>query len=148
MFAKQKSITINASPEMVYDYVSDIGRHAEWAKHKLVVRKMADGRYETSTEVFHLEPRSVLEVETEDRPRRFTFIANDSIAGRYRWSFDITAADGGSKVVYGLERLDATLAVKLVQPWLLWPTDGRGGVVTGLANIKHNLESKSAEIKA
>jgi hypothetical protein len=143
MFAKLKTVTIDASPEAVYDYVSDISRHAEWAKHKLVIRKVGEGRYESSTEVLHLEPRSVLEVETTDRPRRFSFISNDSIAGRYRWYFDISPEGTGSKVDYGLERLEAPLAVKLLQPWLMWPADGRGGVVTGLANIKRNLEARA-----
>jgi hypothetical protein len=144
MFVKRKTITIDASPEAVYDYVSDISRHSEWARHKLIIRKLDDGRFETSTEVMHLEPRSVLEVETADRPRRFSFFANDSIAGKYRWHFDITREGKGSRVEYGLERLDASLTVKLVQPWLLWPMDGRGGVITGLANIKRNLEAQGA----
>ncbi len=144
MFVKRKTITINASPEAVYDYVSDISRHTEWARHKLIIRKVGEGRYESSTEVMHLEPRSVLEVETRDRPRRFSFFSNDSIAGKYRWHFDIAREGQGSKVEYGLERLNASLTVKLIQPWLLWPMDGRGGVMTGLANIKRNLEAQAA----
>jgi Polyketide cyclase / dehydrase and lipid transport len=148
MFAKQKTIMIDASPEAVYDYVSDISRHSEWAKHPLVIQKLGDGRFASSTEVLHLEPKSVLEVETTDRPRRFSFISNDSIAGRYRWYFDISPAGTGSKVNYGLERLAAPLAVKLLQPWLMWPVDGRGGVVTGLANIKRNLEAQTTSAAA
>ena len=144
MFVKRKTITIDAPPEAVYDYVSDISRHTEWARHKLVIRKVGEGRYESSTEVMHLEPRSVLEVETRDRPRRFSFFSNDSIAGKYRWHFDITREGKGSKVEYGLERLNASLTVKLIQPWLLWPIDGREGVMTGLANIKRNLEAHAA----
>jgi uncharacterized protein YndB with AHSA1/START domain len=144
MFVKQKTITIEVPPEAVYDYVSDISRHTEWARHNLIIRKVGEGRYESSTEVMHLEPKSVLVVETTDRPRRFSFISNDSIAGKYRWYFDITGVGKGSKVTYGLERLEASLTVKLVQPWLLWPIDGRGGVMTGLANIKRNLEADAA----
>ncbi|HEX3509347.1 MAG TPA: SRPBCC family protein [Candidatus Dormibacteraeota bacterium] len=148
MFAKQKTIAIDVSPEAVYDYVSDIGRHPEWARHRLVVSRVGEGRYESRAEVFHLEPHSVLEVETTDRPRRFSFFSNDSIAGRYRWYFDISPDGSGSRVNYGLERLSASLAVKLLQPWLLWPTDGRGGVVTGLANIKRRLEAEAAPAAA
>jgi Polyketide cyclase / dehydrase and lipid transport len=144
MFVKRKTITIDASPEAVYDYVSDISRHPEWARHKLIMRKIGDGRFESSAEVMHLEPRSVLEVETTDRPRRFSFFSNDSIAGRYRWYFDITREGKGSRVEYGLERLSASLTVKLLQPWLMWPIDGRGGVITGLANIKRNVEAQAA----
>ena len=32
MFVKRKTITIDAPPEAVYDYVSDISRHTEWAR--------------------------------------------------------------------------------------------------------------------
>ena len=37
MFVKRKTITIDAPPEAVYDYVSDISRHTEWARHKLII---------------------------------------------------------------------------------------------------------------
>jgi hypothetical protein len=31
--------------------------------------------------------------------------------------------------------------VRLVQPWLLWPMDGRVGVLVGLSNIKRAVEA-------
>jgi hypothetical protein len=139
-FVKEETITIKASPEAVYDYVSDISRHPEWAFHKLTMKKVGDGRFESSTEVMHLEPRSVLTVETTNRPGRFSFISQDSVAGTYRWYFDISPVAEGSRLNYGLERLKARLWVQLVQPWLLWPTDGRKGVLGALANIKRNIE--------
>lgn len=145
MFAKEKTITIAAAPEVVYDYVSDIRRHSEWSHHKLIIKDLGEGRFESSTEVMHLEPRSVLEPETKDRPRRFSFISHDSVAGTYRWYFDISPMDGGSYVRYGLERIDAALWVKLTQPWLLWTTDGRKGVINGLANIKRNVEAQASK---
>jgi hypothetical protein len=143
MFAKKRSITVAARAEAVYDYVSDIERHPEWARHKLIMKKTGEGRFESRAEVYHLEPTSQLRVETTDRPRRFTFLSDDQYAGTYRWYFDITPVDGGSLLTYGLERLSAPTVVKIVQPWLLWNTGGRQGLVTGLANIKRTLEAQT-----
>jgi hypothetical protein len=68
-------------------------------------------------------------------------LCDDNIAGKYRWHFDIAPAGSGSTIKYGLERLRAPLWVRLVQPWLLWPMDGRVGVLIGLANLKRALEA-------
>jgi hypothetical protein len=144
MFVKEKSIRVQASPEQVFDYVSDILRHPEWARHKLTMRATGDGRYESTavvSRVGHLEPRTQILIETKDRPRRFTFVCDDEFVGQYRWHFDIAPADGGALIRYGLERLQAPFWVKVVQPWLLWPMDGRQGVVIALANIKRALEA-------
>jgi hypothetical protein len=141
MFVKEKSIHVEATPEVVFDYVSDIRRHSEWASHKLTIRKTDDGHYESKSQVGPLEPRSVIRIETQDRPRRITYIADDEFSGQYRWHFDITPTATGSTIKYGLERLRAPLWVQLLQPWLMWPMDGRSGVVTGLANIKRALEA-------
>ena len=141
MFAKKRSITVAAPPEAAYDYVSDIQRHPEWARHKLLIRKTGEGHFESTATVYHLEPKSQLSVETTDRPRRFSFISVDEMAGTYRWYFDISPDDGGARITYGLERLKAPLVVKAVQPWLLWNTGGRQGLETGLDNIKRALET-------
>jgi Polyketide cyclase / dehydrase and lipid transport len=144
MFAKEKSIHVEATPEAVFDYVSDIHRHPEWARHPLTMREMGVGKYESTSKVMHLEPRSEIQVETVERPRPFTYLCDDNVAGKYRWHFDIAPAASGTTIKYGLERLRAPLWVRLVQPWLLWPMDGRVGVLIGLANIKRALESSEA----
>lgn len=147
MFAKKRSITIAATPEAIYDYVSDIQRHTEWAKHPLIIEKKGPGRFESHAKVYHLEPKSDLQVETTDRPRRFSFIANDQYAGTYRWYFDIAPTSGGSHVTYGLERMEAPMAVRVLQPWLLWNTGGRQGLVEGLDNIKRTLETPAPQTR-
>ena len=143
MFVKEKSIHVDATPEVVFDYVSDILRHPEWAKHKLTIRTTPGGRYESTAQVVpgHLEPRTAIRIETKERPHRFTYVCDDGFVGQYRWHFQITAAGSGSTIKYGVERLQAPLWVKLVQPWVLWPIDGRAGVLTGLANIKRAVEA-------
>ena len=141
MFVKEKSIHVEATPEAVFDYVSDIRRHPEWARHRLTMRDTGDGKFESTSQVMHLEPKTVIEIEAAERPRHFTYLCDDNVAGKYRWHFDIAPAGSGSTIKYGLERLRAPLWVRLVQPWLLWPTDGRVGVLIGLANIKRAVEA-------
>src|SRR5436305_3095950 len=145
MFAKEKSIQVEAAPEAVFDYVSDIRRHPEWAMHPLIVHERGDGTFETTTTVMHLEPRTVIRVESHERPRRFSFLCDDDISGQYRWTFEIKPAGAGCTVRYILERLQAPTWVKLVQPWSMWPMTGRPGMLTGLANIKRALESTSPQ---
>lgn len=140
-FKKEKSVRVAAPPEAVFDYVSDIKRHPEWAMHQMVMRERGDGTFESTVKVMNLEPRTVIHVETRDRPRRFTFLCDDNTVGQYRWTFDITPDGAGSRIKYGMERLHAPLWVQLTQAWMLWPTDGRRGVITGLANIKRALET-------
>ena len=146
-FAREKAITIAAPPEAVYDYVSDISRHPEWAYHKLLIKSVGAGRFESNAEVLHLEMASVLNVETTDRPHRFTFISQDGMDGTYRWHFDMSPANEGTQLKYGLERLEARLWVQLTQPWLFWTVVGRQGMVGALANIKRNLEEPATSPK-
>lgn len=141
MFVKEKSIHVNATPEAIFDYVADIRRHPEWARHPLTMRETGDGKYESTAKVMHLEPKTQIQIETVERPRRFTYLCDDNVAGKYRWHFDISLAGSGSTIKYGFERLRAPLWVRLVQPWLLWPMDGRVGVLIGLANIKRAVEA-------
>lgn len=147
-FKKEESIHVEATPEAVFDYVSDIKRHPEWAKHPMVMRERGDGTFESTVKVMNLEPHTVIQIETKERPRRFTFICDDDTAGKYRWTFDITPAGTGCTIKYGLERLQAPTWVKLAQPWMLWPMDGRRGVLTGLANIKRAMESTESQSAA
>ena len=145
MFAKEKSIHVEAAPEAVYDYVSDIKRHPEWAMHPLVVRERGDGTFESTATVMHLEPRTSIRVERQDRPRRFSFLCDDDISGKYRWKFDIEPSGAGCTVRYSLERLAAPAWVKLVQPWSMWTMTGRPGMLTGLANIKRAVEASHTQ---
>lgn len=142
MFVREKSIHIEASPEAVYDYVSDIGRHPEWAKQKLIMRPLGDGRFESLMTMGALKAVSVIHVEKADRPRTFVYVADDNVSGPHRWRFDITPQSGGSNVKFTLERMHEALFIRLLQPVVMFPLIGRPGMLKGLANIKRTLEAK------
>jgi uncharacterized protein YndB with AHSA1/START domain len=140
MFARDESVHIDASPDAVYDYVSDISRHPEWAKQKLVMRPLGDGRFESHMAMGPLKARAVIHVEVAERPRRFVYVADDDVSGPHRWHFDISPDANGSEVRFGLERMHETFPFTLMQPLLLFPLIGHPGMRTGLARIKARIE--------
>ena len=140
MFAREESIHIEASPEAVYDYISDIGRHPEWANQKLVMRSLGDGRFESLMTMSAMKARAVIHVELAERPRRFVYVADDDVSGPHRWHFDVSSDATGSTVRFGIERLHEKFPFTLMQPILFFPLIGRPGMRKGLARIKATLE--------
>ena len=140
MFARDESIHIEASPEAVYDYVSDIGRHPEWAKQKLVMRQLDDGRFESHMAMGLLKAIAVIRTEVAERPNQFVYVADDDVSGPHRWHFDITPEGNGSRVSFGFERMHEAFPFKLFQPILLFPLIGHPGMKAGLARIKARVE--------
>jgi len=140
MFAREETIHIEASPEAVYDYISDISRHPEWANQKLVMQKAGDGRFESHMTMGLLKARAVIHVEVAERPSKFAYVADDDVSGPHRWHFDIAPDAGGSTVTFGLERMHEQFPFTIMQPILLFPLIGHPGMKKGLARIKATLE--------
>jgi hypothetical protein len=113
VFARAKSIVIQAQPAEVYAYVADIPRHPEWA----------------------CEPMKI-----EGLPNRFVYECTDT-SGHYRWTMTLRAVGTSTELTQSAERLEGPLWVRVIQSWLLWPLSGRRSVVKGLANIKARLEA-------
>lgn len=145
MFRRDESVHIEASPEAVYDYIADIGRHPEWAAQKLVMRPLGDGRFESLMKMGGLKAVSVIHVETAKRPGTFVYVADDNVSGPHRWRFDITPAGGGSDVKFTLERMHEALLFRLLQPVVMFPLIGHPGMVKGLRNIKRTVEGARNE---
>lgn len=102
----QESIVIHASPEQVYDLVSDVTRTGEWspvctscwwhdggAAHvgaQFTGRNERDGRtWET-----------VSEVVTAERGREFSWVVGD---GYVRWAYTMDPLNGGTKLTESWE---------------------------------------------
>lgn len=143
MFKKAESIHIDASPELVFDYVSNIRRHPEWAAQKLSMEETEPGRFDSVVVVGPLKLKATTRVETSDRPSRFAYVSDDGLAP-HRWTFDIAPESGGSHVTFGLQRLTDPLWALVIQPLILFPLIGHPGMITGLASIKKNLEARQA----
>lgn len=148
MFAREEAIHIEASPEAIYEYVSDFGRHPEWANQKLVMHQRPDGRFESDMAMGPLKAHTVLHVEVAERPTRFVFMADDDFSGPHRWHFNISPDSGGSKVRYGFERMHNRFPFTILQPLLLFPAIGHPGLIKGLAGIKRHVEMRSSSARA
>lgn len=147
MFAREESIHVDAPPEAVYDYVSDLTRHPEWAAQKMTMRNAGSGRFESVVVSGPITARSVLRIEAARRPEDFIYVADDDVSGPHRWHFNISTESNGSRVKLGFERMHDRFPFTVLQPLVFYPLIGHPGLVKGLANIKRVVEGTSTERK-
>jgi hypothetical protein len=108
------SVVVRATPEAVYDLVSDVTRTGEWSAQCREcswdgeggprVGAWFTGRNEVPGRTW--ETRS--EVVVADRGREFTWV----VGGKYvRWSFGMEPADGGTRLTESWEFLPDGIAL-------------------------------------
>ncbi len=147
MYYREVTIQIDATPEKVFDYVTDVSRHGEWAANGLVIRREpgpehGPGTRFSSTVTFMGEIAGGGVVIEEDRPHRFVYECEDS-SGRWRWTMALQPENQGTRLVHRFERIRAPLWVLLIQTWLLYPMVGKPAMRKGLANIKTQVEAQT-----
>jgi uncharacterized protein YndB with AHSA1/START domain len=144
MFSKEETIQIAAPPEQVFDYVSDLRKHPDWADKAIDMEVRGESIQEGTT--FHTVSHylggetcegKVLEMQ---RPSTFAYECDTSSSGRYIWRFRLTPSNGGTRLSHSFERLTAPAWFKVVQP-VMWPFIGRSMVANGLKNIKAKVEA-------
>lgn len=145
MYYREVSTHIDVAPEKVFDYVTDITRHGEWAANDLVIRREPGPEHGPGTRFssrvnFMAEIAAKGVVLEEDRPRRFVYECEDS-SGHWRWTFALESEAQGTLLTHRFERIQAPLWVLLIQSWLLYPLVGRPAMQKGLANIKAHVEA-------
>ena len=144
MFSKSATVYINASPEAVYDYVSDIGRHPEWAHERLDITvgdkptQQTGATFDYITHFMGDAPGKGVVTEA-NRPGTFTYEVEDK-DGRYRWTFDIKPEGNGTRLTHRMWRLKAPAYFTVIQP-IMYPFVGSKMVKGGLANIKAKVEA-------
>ena len=146
------SITVAASPDAVYDLVSDVTRTGEWSPICAAcwwdegasgqVGDRFTGRNVTPTRTW--ETRS--QVVVADRPREFAFEVGASYV---RWAFTMTPVDGGTELTEWWEFLPAGQAMFVerygdaADEQIAQRTrDAHEGVPASLAAIKRIAESR------
>ncbi len=143
MFTRGQSIHIHATPEAVFDYVSDLSKHPEWSAQPLVVQVKGPvqvGTTYTSDADFMGKPHGHGQILEVERPRRFAFDAADS-SGHFKWHFNITPVGDGVRLDYGFGRLSAPLPFLLLQGAVFWPLFGSKWTTQSLERIKAKLEA-------
>ena len=139
----ERQTTVNAAAAKVFEYVSDISRHPEWAAHKLEVEKTSDGpiavgstfsavghemgTHRAQVKIAELVPNSKVVYEAEDD------------TGHFRHYFQLQEENGATRVTKGIEPLKLSLMFKLLSPIALTFMVPRG-LDGDLKRIKAKLE--------
>jgi len=149
---RERSILINASPEAIYDYVSDLMHHPDWAAQKMEMKHTGGpdsgvGAEFESTVHFMGNVVAQIKVIEASRPERFVYQCVDS-SGRFNWTFSIKPEGNATLVTQSFDRLEAPLFVKIIQPTLLYPLLGKGMFDKGLNGIKAHVEGATATTSA
>ena len=116
----------SAPPDVVYDFLADLGTHTTWggkqqtSDFRLLSLEAPAGPASvgttfTSTGTIPMSPRrweDRSEVTAAERPNRFEFVTTakargtrHSMEATYRHRYEIAAAPGGSKVSYSMTQL-------------------------------------------
>jgi|SRR5690242_3077761 len=148
LFGRELSTYIEVSPETVFHYIADISRHGEWSADPLEITQSAGsdhGPGATFTTLAHVGKNTIAAqvcIIAEEPPVRFIYEGKD-LFGHHRWTMTLRAEGNGTCLTQRMERVQGPLWVRLLQPYILWPTAGRRSVGKGLARIKSRLEAEA-----
>jgi len=143
-------VHMDAPPEKVFDYLSDMARHPEWANPKagLRVSEVSGGgpavgaKYRSDATFFGRPAVGDLTVTALDRPTRFAFTVNHRQEGKkdvhIEHVFTLTPRGGGTLVERRMDG-DGNPIIGLI----FYPAI-RADFMTALRNLKAKVESSQA----
>lgn len=141
----QRQTIVNAQPDEVFNYLSDISKHPQWAAHDLQAEPVSSGPIQvgsTFSTVGHQMGSHKGKVEiTELVPNQKIVYESEDDIGRFRHSITLQPDGESVRVTKGME------ALKLRFPYtLLFPIGSRfvapKGLDGDLQRIKDKLEHK------
>jgi hypothetical protein len=141
----KSTIDVNASPEAVFAYVSDLSRHHEWAAQPLVIETSAAGPPAAGTKArskahqFGRDNANELVVTEIDPPRRFAFEAFGR-EGRFIHSFDLRPVDGGTRLTKTFDVLEVNFFIRMLMP--VFAVLAPRSLTRDLSRIKSRLEGQ------
>jgi uncharacterized protein YndB with AHSA1/START domain len=143
-FKRSLSIHVDAPPEVLYDYLTDLRRHPEWADQPMEMtvhgEQVQPGTTFSSKVKLLVNIHATGRVVEMQKPERFVYECKDS-AGEHRWTMEILPEEDGSRLTQTLERIWVPFHIKMFQAWVMWPLMGRPEIRNGLANIKTRVEA-------
>ena len=144
MASMEFQVQINASPERVFGYVSDLERHTEWS-HCSEIRKTSDGpvavgtTYASTGKNLGMTANEEVEVTAYQPNQRFAWRTDAAMGMQFHWSFQLQPQDGGTLLI---ERLDPPGGLRATVIGKLFANRTTRKVVPeGLAKIKEKLEA-------
>ncbi|MEU7530705.1 SRPBCC family protein [Saccharothrix sp. NPDC042600] len=173
IFRVRAGIVIEAAPEDIFHYVSDLSRSGEWSPECLGgtwrvggpdrVGSVFEGRNHRAADVVGWAPvvRGTWTTEAEvvevDPPRRFAWAMRDS-AGRRQdsvWSFEVRPVPDGGELVHafrmgrpteGIRKIVSGLSPEQAEAFFRdWSVKLAGDLRTTLANIREVLGKRAGE---
>jgi uncharacterized protein YndB with AHSA1/START domain len=144
MAAVEREITINAPPERVFAYLSDITRHPEWAGQQLEVTKTSEGpaqvgsSFETVGHQFGAQAAKV--TITELVPNQNIAYEAEGKAFHFKHHFLLRSENGGTRLTIGTEPKRVGFPFNLLLPVLSAAGVINRGLDGDLKRIKANLE--------
>ena len=134
---------INALPEEVFAYVSDLEKHPEWS-HCDEISKTSEGpagvgaTYASKGKNFGVTAKEKVEVKEFSPNQRFAWQSTGAMGLKFGWSFELRPEGGGTLLI---ERFDPPggLVGSLVSTIAGGTT--RKAMQEGLGRVKERLES-------
>ena len=140
--AYSKETTINASPDKVFAYVSDLEKHGEWGTHDNSVTKRDDSAigigkvYDSIGHQFGPQ-KEVVTVIDYTPGKRFGYESVGKI-GVIRHAFELAPAGEGTRVTKTMDIIKASFMTKLMRPMIA--RKAPPGIEEDLRRIKAKLE--------
>lgn len=148
------SLHIKASPETVYDLVSDVPRMGEWSPECRgcrwvggATRPVAGARFTGTNRRGLVRWTTELQVLTADRGREFTFgkLRND----RAKWTYRFEPDGGGTTVTESFELLaDLPRRIAFIERWFIGIKDRRSDLENGMRVTLQRLKNTVEEGKS
>jgi len=120
--AYSKETTIDAPPEKVFAYVSDLEKHGEWGTHDNSVKRRDDSPialgkvYDSVGHQFGTQ-KEVVTVIDYVPGKRFGYESTGKI-GVVRHAFDLAPMGAGTRVIKSMDIVKASLMTTLMKPMI------------------------------
>ena len=137
-----KETTINASPDEVFDYVSDLEKHGEWGAHDNSVTRRDDSPiavgkvYDSLGHQFGTQ-KAVVTVIDYTPGKRFGYESTGKI-GVVRHAFDLAPSGDGTHVTKTMDIVKPSFVTTLMKPMIA--RKAPPGLEEDLRRIKAKLE--------
>ena len=138
-----KETTINAAPEKVFAYVSDLEKHGEWGTHDNSVARRDDSPigmgkvYDSIGHQFGTQ-KEVVTVIDYTPGKRFGYESTGKI-GIVRHAFELSPAGEGTRVTKTMDIVKASFVTTLMKPMIA--RKAPPGLEEDLRRIKAKLEA-------
>ena len=138
---------INAAPEEVFAYLSDLEKHPEWS-HCMEIEKTSEGpvgvgsSYRSRGKNFGITANETVEVTEHQPNERFGWRTTGAMGMKFGWSFEMTPQEGGTLLI---ERFEPPSGLMGSFISLTAGSSTRKAMQEGLGRIKEKLEGATGE---